>query len=51
MTEESGCDVAEVAARHADNQLVSETLLLHAGIGIEIIECLRQEAGYVDRVG
>ena len=51
MTEESGCDVAEVAARHADDQLVGEALLLHAGIGVEIIESLRQEAGHVDRVG
>ena len=37
MTEESGCDVAEVAARYADNQLVGETLLLHAGIGLSLI--------------
>ena len=51
MTEESGCDVTEVTARHTDYQLVGQTLLLHAGVGIEIVECLRQEAGHIDRVG
>ena len=51
MAEESGCDVTEVTARHADDQLVSQALLLHAGVCIEIVECLRQEAGYIDRVG
>ena len=51
MTEESGCDVTEVTARHTDYQLVGQTLLLHAGVGVEIVECLRQEAGHIDRVG
>ena len=51
MAEESGCDVTEVTARYADDQLVCQALLLHAGVCIEIVECLRQEAGYIDRVG
>ena len=51
MTEESGCDVTEVTARYADDQLVCQALLLHAGVCVEIVECLRQEAGYIDRVG
>ncbi len=51
MTEESGCDVTEVTARYTDDQLVSQALLLHAGVCIEIVECLEARAGYIDRVG
>ena len=51
MAEETGCDVTEVTARHTDYQLVGQALLLHAGVCIEIVECLRQETGHIDRVG
>ena len=51
MTEESGCDVAEVSAGHADHQLVCQSLLLHACIGVEVVESLRQESCHIDRVG
>ena len=49
---EEGCtDVAEVTAWHTHHHVVSLTESLHAGIGIEVIECLWQETCHIDRVG
>ena len=51
LAEQSGRDVAEISARHAYHQLVSLTELLHLGIGVEIVKCLRQETGHIDGIG
>ena len=51
VTEQTGCDITEVSAWYTDYQLVCQSFLLHTCIGIEIVECLRQEASYIDRVG
>ena len=51
MTEECGADIAEIARRNADNELVSKTSLLHLSVCIEIVECLREETSHIDRVG
>ena len=51
LRKESGCDIAEVATWHTDSQVVCFAQLLSLCIGIEIIECLRQEACHVDRIG
>ena len=42
---------AEVSAGHTDHQLVCQSLLLHACIGVEVVESLRQESCHIDRVG
>ena len=49
--EEGRADVAEIARGHAHHQVVGQSQGLHAGIGVEIIERLGQEAGHVDGVG
>ena len=48
---ESGTEVTEVAAGHTDDQPVGLALTLHLGIGIEVVERLREEAGHIDGVG
>ena len=58
--EQSGGDVAEVAAGHADDEVGADGIAvvdgqrahaLELGIGVEVVERLRQEAGHVDGVG
>ena len=51
MSEEGGTDITEVAAGHAHHQVIGLALFLHPGIGVEVVECLWQETGHVDRVG
>ena len=51
VSEKSGGYIAEIAARHTDHELRCLSESLHTGVGIEIIECLRQESGHIDRVG
>ena len=61
LTEESGADIAEVAAWCADDEVgVFGIQRCHSmclpdssdlRCSMEIIECLRQEAGHVDRIG
>ena len=46
-----GGDVAEVAAGHAYHHVVRPAFALELGIGVEVVEGLRQEAGHVDGVG
>ena len=51
VTEQSSTNVAEVATGNAHDDVVSQAKSLNAGDGIEIVECLGQEAGHVDGVG
>ena len=50
MSEEGGTDIAEIAGRYAHDEILSLAQSFHAGIGIEIVECLRQETGHVNRI-
>ena len=51
FAEQSGCDVSEVSARNTNHGIIGFSGTLQLCISIEIIECLRQEAGYIDRIG
>ena len=64
LAEQTGRDVAKVAAGHTDYRTTRQYrsklfalakaclhLLYPLGIGIEIVERLRQETGHVDRIG
>ena len=49
--EQAGRDVAEITARNADYDLPVLPCPAHLRVSVEVVECLRQEAGYVDRIG
>ena len=49
--EQSRRQIAEIAARHADDDRSRQAGLAQPGIGVEIVERLRQEARDVDRIG
>ena len=60
MTEQSGTDISEITRWHTHHEFFlnfyiitfsSFYIFLHAGIGIEIVECLWQETGDIDAVG
>ena len=50
MSEQGRTDIAEVSAWHTYDEVICFSLLFHAGIGIEIVESLRQETRHVDAV-
>ena len=50
VSEQGRTDIAEVSAWHTYDEVICFSLLFHAGIGIEIVESLRQETRHVDAV-
>ena len=50
MTEESRTDIAEITRWYTHYKILSFAESLHAGVGIEVIECLWQETGYIDGI-
>ena len=51
VSEQCRADVAEVSAGYTHHQLVCQSQCFHAGIGIEVVESLRQKTCHVDAVG
>ena len=51
MSEQGRTDVSEITGWHTHNEVVSLAKCLHACVGIEIVESLRQESGHIDAVG
>ena len=50
LAEQTGRYIAKVTARHTYHHIIRLTFFLQLCVGIEIIECLRQETGHVNRI-
>ena len=51
LSKQAGCDVTKVSARYTNHCIIGFSGTLQLGIGIEIIECLRQKTSHIDRIG